>query len=138
VQGAGGKQSADRLDSDEKVVCLDFDGVLHSYTSPWTSSEEIHDGPTPGAFEFVGSAIDAGYTVVVQSARANSPEGKTAIEAWMREHGAEAWMQEGRVRVTNQKPGASVYIDDRGFRFSGTFPTVDEIESLHPWNRPPQ
>ena len=30
---------------------LDFDGVIHAYTSPWTNAETISDGPVPGALD---------------------------------------------------------------------------------------
>jgi hypothetical protein len=37
------------------------------------------------------------------------------------------------VEVTDTKPEADVYLDDRGWRFSGTFPSVDQIEEFRPW-----
>lgn len=136
VVGAAGKQDAAEF---PKTICVDFDGVLHSYTTPWQGSDTITDPPTDGAFDFVRSALDAGYHVVVQSARANSPKGKDAIEKWLLMHGADKkWFKNGLMRVTANKPGAEVYIDDRGFRFAGTWPTVAEIESMRPWNRPSQ
>jgi hypothetical protein len=35
------------------VISLDFDGVIHSYTSPWTCCEEINDPPVEGALDFI-------------------------------------------------------------------------------------
>jgi hypothetical protein len=30
------------------ILCLDFDGVLHSYTSGWKGAAVIPDPPVPG------------------------------------------------------------------------------------------
>lgn len=112
-----------------KAIGLDFDGVLHSYTSPWTTATEIPDPPVPGALEAVKSWIKAGYEVVITSARADDPGGKEAIEAWLKKHGFPALPVHPKLKAT-------IYIDDRGFRFEGKFPTADEIEKLRPWTKP--
>ena len=36
-----------------RTVLVDFDGVIHSYTSPFTTPDEIKDPPVPGAFEWL-------------------------------------------------------------------------------------
>ena len=35
------------------IICLDFDGVIHSYTSGWKGAAVIPDPPVPGALEFI-------------------------------------------------------------------------------------
>ncbi len=116
----------------DKSICLDFDGVVHSYVRPWTTAEDIRDAPVPGAFEFINTAIAMGYHVVIQSVRANTLAGQKAIQFWLRDHGLEDWW---KVRVTAEKPKALVYVDDRGYRFTGVFPTVEELVLMRPWNR---
>jgi len=116
-------------------IALDFDGVIHSHTSPWTDAHEILDGPVPGALAFIRSAIDAGFTVAIHTARANTASVVPHIHAWLARHGLEeryAWL----IEVTALKQSAHVYIDDRGWRFEGTFPTLEEIGALKPWNAP--
>lgn len=113
-------------------ICLDFDGVVHSYVRPWTSPEDIRDPPVPGALEFIADAVNKGYRVVIQSVRANTMLGQLAIRGWLLRHGLD---QVDLITITAEKPKALIYIDDRGYRFTGTFPPVEELLSLRPWNR---
>lgn len=113
----------------KKTVAVDFDGVLHAYTTKWTYAHEIHDGPVADALEAVVAYLRADYDVVVFSARAQDPAGKDAIEDWLIEHDFPD------LRVVHEKPHAELYIDDRGYQFNGTFPTVEEIQSFKPWNK---
>lgn len=115
----------------KKAVALDFDGVLHAYTSKWTVPEEIHDGPTPGALEAVKEYLAAGMEVVVFSARARSNSGMGAMMLWLEDHG----FPYDEMPITSVKPSAQVYIDDRGFQFNGTFPSAEELLAFRPWNR---
>lgn len=114
-----------------KTVALDFDGVVHAYTSKWTAPEAIHDGPVPGALEAIQGYLKAGFQVAIFSARARALEGLYAIEEWLEHHGFPA----DELAVTSVKPQAVLYVDDRGFHFTGTFPSVRDVETFKPWNR---
>lgn len=114
-----------------RTVCVDFDGVIHRYISPWTEAYEIHDGPVDGAIEWL---LDTSkhYTVVIHTTRARSVRARLAIREWLAKHGL------GRlahtIDITNEKVPAMIYIDDRGWRFEGTFPSVAQIKQAYPWN----
>lgn len=113
-------------------VCVDFDGVLNSYKS-WRGPTEIDD-PVPGAQEFMRALIAAGLTPVVLTTRAESPEGRKAIFLWMERHGFPSG-----ILVTNQNVAATLYVDDRGFRFEGDFDAVLRFIKHHglgTWQRP--
>lgn len=56
-----------------------------------------------------------------------------AVRHWLHEHG---WEPGINATVTAEKVSALVYVDDRAWRFTGTFPTADEIHAARPWNRP--
>ena len=43
------------------TVCVDFDGVIHQHTTPWTDACDIHDPPVEGAFDYLRELIDAGF-----------------------------------------------------------------------------
>lgn len=100
-----------------KTICLDFDGVLHSYASGWTGKEP-KDPPCEGAQEFVRWLLDAGFKVCVSSCRANSDEGRREMRRWLTKWGFP------ELPLTHEKPAAWLYVDDRGFRFEGNFEDV--------------
>lgn len=132
------------------VLCMDFDGVIHSYDSGWVTREFIPDPPVPGAFKFLLEAIDV-FDVQIFSSRSSTLEGRAAmstwIEYWARKelpndeasgyaanklinalcHRAEAWPTE--------KPPAMITIDDRAINFDGSWPSIDSLRGFKPWNK---
>ena len=113
-----------------KTVVFDFDGVIHSYTSPWRGASVIPDPPVPGIKEAIESIRSAGYSVVVVSSRCSSVYGIEAIERFLDKHGI---IVDG---VQEDKPPAVAYIDDRAICFDGDTSTLlDKIQSFKPWNR---
>lgn len=113
------------------TVAVDFDGVIHSYTTPWIDHETTPDPPVPGAIEWLNGIVDH-FTLVIHTTRGATAGGREAVLRYLREAGYKGPTPE----VTNQKVPALVYIDDRGWRFEGTFPTRHEIHAARPWNKP--
>jgi hypothetical protein len=97
-----------------RTVCLDFDGVLHSYRSGWCGAEIIPDPPIHGTREAV-ARLRQQYRVVVHSSRCHTAEGRRAVENWLQKH--EITVDE----VCEHKPPALVYVDDRAVRFRGNW-----------------
>lgn len=116
-----------------RIISLDFDGVVHRFSSAWTHELEIHDGPTVGAFEFIRTAMDSGWDIHILSARVDRAEVERAVLAWFLQHGLEL-KYVNRLVVTSIKRGAHVYIDDRGIRFDGTWPALSYLENLKTWS----
>ena len=116
-----------------KTICMDFDGVIHSYTSGWKGADVIPDPPVPGAAEFMIWGLEQGFEMVVSSARCEHELGAWAIEEFLRDHGIPF------TRVARKKPPALLYVDDRGFRFGGDFEAlksfVEEEGAMAPWNK---
>lgn len=67
------------------ILCLDFDGVLHSYTSGWKGAAVIPDDPVPGALEFLVKALDR-FEVHILSSRSHQWGGKRAMKRWLAFH----------------------------------------------------
>lgn len=67
------------------ILCLDFDGVLHSYTSGWKGARRIPDPPVPGALEFVVGALPR-FQVAILSSRSHQWFGRYAMKRWLRHH----------------------------------------------------
>lgn len=121
------------------TVAVDFDGVIHQYLTPWVNAHTIPDGPIPGAIEWLVGAIQK-LDVVIFSTRCKSWRGRRAVRAWLKKHSGMLWYDSPAasygledIRLSYEKPPALVYIDDRGFRFEGVFPSVSEIHQLKPW-----
>lgn len=112
-----------------KTIAVDFDGVLHDYDGEWRGPEHLPGQPIAGAVEAVRSYLGE-YDVVVFSARAETPQGVHAIRRWLVDN------RFPLLNVTHVKPPAVLYIDDRGWHFDGRWPTLGEIRSFRPWNRP--
>ena len=69
-----------------KTICLDFDGVIHSYTSGWQGETHINDSPIYGARYSIHRFREMGYTVLIHSCRCQTSSGRTAIKNWLRAH----------------------------------------------------
>jgi hypothetical protein len=95
-----------------QTVCLDFDGVLHSYSSGWCGAEVIPDPPIHGTRQAV-ERLRQLYRVVVLSSRCRTEAGRQAVASWLQRHEIEV------DEVCAHKPPALVYVDDRAIRFRG-------------------
>ncbi len=109
-----------------RTICLDFDGVLHSYRSGWCGAEVIPDPPLHGSREAI-ARLRKTFRVVVHSARCVSDEGCKAIEAWLRKHSIEV------DEVCRHKPPAYLYVDDRAVPFRGDWDQT--ITDIHQFRR---
>jgi len=118
----------------KSTVSLDFDGVIHSYHSPWTTAEEIPDPPVVGAINKIREYLDAGLQVEILSIRAKTVEGINAIRRYLEFYGLER-RYSIELEISSHKSPAILYIDDRGYHFTGEFPSVEFIRSFKPWNR---
>ena len=129
-------------------LCIDFDGVLHSYISGWQGIDVIADPPVDGAFNALYAYISAGHTLAIHSARSAENKGRSAIRDWIAEQDAHYCKAETEklgephvgpvlnehIRYPKFKPQAKVYLDDRGYRFTGQFPNIQE-QDFRPWNK---
>lgn len=112
--------------SQKKTICLDFDGVLHAYTKGWHDGS-VYDPPMPGALESV-QRLSERFKLVVQTSRDNLEE----VRAWLERHGFPL------MDVTNRKPPAVLYIDDRAFRFESWAQVMSDHTILLDHNDPPE
>jgi hypothetical protein len=91
------------------ILCLDFDGVVHKYDSPWSNAETISDDVTDGFFEWAERAKGGMHTI----------EAPLSFE------------------FASEKPAAFLTIDDRAIRFEGNWSHLDPETLIHfkPWNK---
>jgi hypothetical protein len=141
--------------TDKPILILDFDGVLHSYTSPWAGATVIPDPPVPGAIPFILSAGEV-FRVAIFSSHSSQDGGIQAMIDWLLDnglpleavepedaalyHGAyslnlvpEPW--EHSVYFPTEKPPARVALDDRAVTFNGMWPDPADLLRFKPWNK---
>jgi len=101
----------------KNVVCLDFDGVIYSFSSGWVGDESnLPDEPVKGARWAVKELREKfNLKVIVYSARCETEKGRKAIKEWLKKYDIKV---DG---VAEHKPIAFVYVDDRGLNFDGNW-----------------
>lgn len=126
------------------TLCIDFDGVLHAYTSGWKGANVIPDPPTDGAMRFLHDAADH-FTLAVFSSRSHQPGGKAAMQKWLTGYFRDYWSAD-RTRADDilaeiqwpvEKPAAFLSIDDRAMCFNGEWPDPKLLLHFKPWNKRP-
>lgn len=126
--------------SSKPILCLDFDGVIHSYESGWKGADVIPDPPVPGAMAFI---LDASvhFRVVIYSSRSHQDGGIAAMSEWLKEHmlrehpGSYARQALAEIDWPTHKPSAMVTLDDRALTFSGEWPAIADLRDFRPWNK---
>ena len=118
------------------ILCLDFDGVVHSYRSGWKGAEVVPDMPVPGAMEFMRQALTM-FRVAIYSSRSSSEAGISAMKQWVERHarqarfdGHEWWL---KIEWPTNKPSAFVTIDDRAITFNGVWPDLGGLYNFKTW-----
>ena len=102
---------------DVKTISLDFDGVIHAYSKGWHDGT-IYDGPVSGAIDAMKILREKGYKLIISTARKDL----IAVEEWLEKYDISG------VEVTNLKPKAVAYIDDRSIKFISWEDTLNNFE----------
>jgi len=114
-QSACGKEHAYK-----PVIAVDLDGVLNNYTK---YEENNIPEIKAGAEEFIKELHKKGYKLVLFTNRKPFNASK-----WLIENKLDKYFSD----VTNVKPIASIYIDDRALNFRGDYnQTLAEIENFN-------
>lgn len=95
---------------EQLTVCVDLDGVLNLYDG-WRGAGFFHP-PRPGAADFLRRLRQQNFRVVVFTIR-----WAEHVEEWLDRNGLRQYVD----CVTDKKPVAHVYVDDRAICFQGDF-----------------
>jgi hypothetical protein len=130
----------------KKIICCDFDGVIHSYESGWKGAKNIPDPPVDGAIKWIEEFIMdhctcpesicaissvAEFELYIYSSRSRHLGGRRAMKRWLVKHGLDPRFLEV-IKFPKQKPAAYLTIDDRVILFEGKFPTIKDIKNFEP------
>jgi hypothetical protein len=129
------------------ILCVDFDGVIHSYTSGWKGETVIPDPPVAGSLQWLWKATEW-FDVQVYSSRSKHPPAVVAMKQWMIAHAGLIFDEDHPMRSLNgeypigfasEKPAAFLTIDDRAICFEGDWSEIDPTDLLNfkPWNKRP-
>jgi hypothetical protein len=98
-----------------KIISIDFDGTICKKQK--YGNGLIHEVPNPGAKKFLTKLKKEGYKIVVLTVRLNPIfGGDLNWKKWVITH----WMNKYEIpfdEITNNKPDADCFIDDKGVRF---------------------
>ena len=107
-------------DSANPIACVDLNGVLDAYTG-WKDPQHF-DPPRDGARAFLDALAARGFRIVIFTTR--WPDD---VWAWLREHRLDDVVSD----VTDRKPAAHVFVDDRAICFRGDFDdTLRQIDAF--------
>lgn len=119
------------------ILCLDFDGVIHSYTSGWKGADNIPDLPVIGSMAFIQEALEH-FRIAIHSSRSGQPGGIAAMQGYIRhwalaQTGQSEWTH--KIEWPETKPPAFLTIDDRAFPFCGEWPRIEDLKNFRTWNQ---
>lgn len=127
------------------ILCLDFDGVIHSFKSGWKGATNIPDPPVEGAIEWLRSLLGRpinqdtrlrhlDFRIAIYSARSRHLFGRRAMKKWLMKYN----LKRNEIKLIDfplMKPQLYLQIDDRALTFTGTFPTIKEMKDFQPWHK---
>jgi hypothetical protein len=126
------------------ILCVDFDGVIHLYSSPWIDEFTISDGQVPGALQWLNKAREW-FEIHIYSARSATPAGRAAMRAWLYTQARNEWPDDAAkpfellhdITFAHKKPPAFLTIDDRAITFTGEWGNLDPelLRQFKPWNK---
>jgi hypothetical protein len=128
------------------ILCIDFDGVIHSYERGWQDGG-IYGTATEGFFAWAIEAVKL-FKLVVYSSRSKEPDGARLMSEAIGKWSIDAidagevprdydWSELfGDLTFANEKPPAFLTIDDRAVQFTGDWSILDPVllRSFKPWN----
>ena len=113
------------------ILCVDFDGVIHSYEHGWKGGE-IYGTVVPGFFEWLEEARKL-FRVVVYSSRSANNAGIATMRTWLaRQNGGD---EPDGLEYVFEKPPAFLTIDDRAICFTGDWKALPPamLRQFKPW-----
>ena len=116
-----------------KSICIDFDGVIHDYSSGWQGID-VFGKVLPGASEATHQLHDAGYMIIIHTTRNDTP----ALRDFLNKNDiCFDYINHNPYQPKGSEFGkikADIYLDDRGVCFTGNWDeTLKQILNFKTW-----
>src|SRR3990167_2021033 len=109
-----------------KIICIDFDGTICKQQS--FGDGLIHEKPKENVKEALTKLKNNNYKIVILTTRLNpSLEG----DVQLKKQRLEAWLKQYQIpydEITNNKPRAKIYIDNRAIKFNDWDQIINDLK----------
>ena len=123
------------IDTDEKVIAIDFDGCIASYIHGW-QGKNVFGKIINGCVEALNNFKNKGYKIIIFTSRLKTDEleyylkGSNIPFDAINENPWHEYKQHGDKR----KVIADIYIDDRAITFKGNWEEIiKSVDNFKPW-----
>jgi hypothetical protein len=120
---------------DKPTLCIDFDGVVHSYERGWQNGEIY--GHMVDYFLPWAEQAQKHFKLVIYSSRCSTEDGRLAIGQWLAEYLRQWHGEPIELHLAHEKPAAWLTIDDRAIRFDGNWMASElapeALLAFRPW-----
>lgn len=137
--------------ANKPILCIDFDGVIHSYEKGWQDGD-IYGRVTEGFWEWSEKAAIL-FRLVIYSSRSKTKEGIATMRDWLRHQAVTQQFNTGqffdianagrivdetimpRFEFAHEKPPAFLTIDDRAITFCGSWDELapETLQNFKSW-----
>lgn len=106
------------------TIAIDFDGVLHDYLHPVEGRRM--GNPIQGSLNALKALHDDEHTIIIFTCRGERPD---HIADWLKYFGFAKYYD----AITDHKPEADIYLDDRAIRFTNWLTALGDIHFRIEW-----
>lgn len=127
------EEQIENVEQAYRRIMIDFDGTINKYSNGWNDGKIDEEEPFEDAKESIDKLKSLGFEIVIFTSRASkthniNPSSKELIQK------IKEWLDKYNIYydfITAEKLPALIYIDDKGFRFTGNWKYVmKEIPKL--------
>lgn len=116
------------------TIAVDLDGVIHGYSKGWHDGT-MYDAPIKGSHGALARLVSQGFRIVIVTARMNPTfpdveKQQRMVIDWLAQHGFQEDIHYHE--LTNNKPAAIAYIDDRAVAFKNWEQAIEDTTKLVP------
>lgn len=120
-----------------QTLLIDFDGTIHPYNKKFADYDHgdvrTWDTPTEETKAALEKYVKV-FVIKIFSTRCRTAAGIGGMREYFKHHNFSDDFQR-KVKFTAEKDMHHLIIDDRGFHFEGSWPTVEWIEAFKPHNK---